>query len=297
MDGLARRSLFGLRFVDSGDLDAVAADILRRAQSEWQAFGTSPVVVTPNVDQLIMLSRHPRSRAAALVNTAHFVLPDGQPIVLASRLLGRPLRGRLTGSDLTSCMWKQLATSGRPCQVIASNPAVAEQLRAEHPNAQVTVAPILDASKPAEIAAYAAQCIADTAERRPEFVFVTLGFPQREVLIQEMLEQWPDHEPPTLLAVGASFDMHFGLRRRAPQWIQKASLEWFYRFVQEPRRLFARYFLRGPSFFKIVWQEWRYPAPVADLDANREIARRGHTQAAEAAAAVAHSRHEIVAGE
>ena len=51
--------------------------------------------------------------------------------------------------------------------------------------------------------------------------------------------------------------MLLGLKKQAPRWVQRAGLEWFFRFVQEPRRLFRRYFIDDVAFFPLVWREWR----------------------------------------
>jgi N-acetylglucosaminyldiphosphoundecaprenol N-acetyl-beta-D-mannosaminyltransferase len=87
---------------------------------------------------------------------------------------------------------------------------------------------------------------------------VTLGYPRRERLIRVMIDRWPAGVPyPLFAAVGASFEMLFGLKKQAPLWVRRAGLEWFFRFVQEPRRLFRRYFIDDMAFFPLVWREWR----------------------------------------
>ena len=77
------------------------------------------------------------------------------------------------------------------------------------------------------------------------------------------------------LAVGASFEYVLGVRKRAPQWMQRSGLEWFFRFVHEPKRLFFRYFVRDPAFLLVAAREWRqreprrrrrWLGPVRDLD-------------------------------
>jgi N-acetylglucosaminyldiphosphoundecaprenol N-acetyl-beta-D-mannosaminyltransferase len=257
---LTRTELFGLRFVDAADIDAVAIAVLAGADRDLLTEHPLPIVVTPNVDQLVMLDRNCSSTAADMVRRAAYTLPDGQPIVAASRLLKSPLRARLTGSDLVARMWTDLVAQRRQALVIATSDIVATRIRDHHPDATVVLAPVLDASKQDQIDDFARVCIAAMNGTRPEFVFVTLGFPKQEHVIDAMLRNWPSgQELPMFLAVGASFDMYYGIRRRAPKWLQRLGLEWFFRFLQEPRRLFARYFLRDPSFFRLVWREWRRP--------------------------------------
>jgi N-acetylglucosaminyldiphosphoundecaprenol N-acetyl-beta-D-mannosaminyltransferase len=91
-----------------------------------------------------------------------------------------------------------------------------------------------------------------------EFVFVTLGYPKQCNVIDGMLRRWPATRPlPLFLAVGASFDMYYGLVRRAPDIVQRMGLEWLFRLIQEPRRLFRRYLVDDPSFAPMVFREFK----------------------------------------
>jgi len=93
----------------------------------------------------------------------------------------------------------------------------------------------------------------------PRFVLLGLGHPKDALLSRRLLERWPAGLGPRPLCccLGGSFAMYTGLKRRAPQWMQDAGLEWFYRFLQEPRRLFRRYFVRDTAFFGIVLRAYR----------------------------------------
>jgi N-acetylglucosaminyldiphosphoundecaprenol N-acetyl-beta-D-mannosaminyltransferase len=264
---LTRTELFGLRFVDAADIGDVATAVLSGADRDLSTERPLPIVVTPNVDQLVLLDRDFSSTAADMVRRAAYTLPDGQPIVAASRLLKTPLQARLTGSDLVAKMWTQLVAESRSTLVVATSNNVADKIRQHHAAAIAVVAPVLDTRNQEQIDSFARDAIAALSAADPEFVFVTLGFPKQEHVIDAMLRNWPSERPmPMFLAVGASFDMYYGIRRRAPRWVQRLGMEWLFRFAQEPRRLFARYFLRDPSFFKLVWREWRHPSrrhPVA----------------------------------
>jgi N-acetylglucosaminyldiphosphoundecaprenol N-acetyl-beta-D-mannosaminyltransferase len=152
-----------------------------------------------------------------------------------------------------------LVATGRPALVVASSGGAAEGIRSEHPQARVVVAPMLPAEPSSAYDELAAEAVAALEGRRPDFVFVTLGIVKQELIIDALLRAWPvELRPaPVMLAVGASFDMYYGLRARAPGWVQRAGLEWFFRFVQEPRRLFRRYFIEDLHFVPLVWREWR----------------------------------------
>jgi len=256
-DRLARRRLFGLDFLDAPDTASVVELLLGydRAPSDD---GLLPVLVTPNVDQLVKVDAGSDPVATEVVRTARYVIADGQPIVWASRLLGAPLATRLAGSMLLIDLWPRLIAGGTPVLVVASSDEIADLVRRDHPGAVVVVAPQLRVDDPATFIDFADRCIAAIDPVATVHVFVTLGYPRRERLIRVLIDQWPAEAPyPLFSAVGASFEMLYGLKKRAPRWMQRAGLEWFFRFLQEPRRLFRRYFVDDMAFFPLVWREWR----------------------------------------
>lgn len=251
---LARRQLFGHDFVDESDLRNVALDLLASVDEPDAA---PRVVVTPNVDHLVQTPSIPRV-AQAVVDQARWCLPDGQPIVWASRLLGEPLAARLAGSSLVELLFTDSTLAFGPSVVIASDEVVAERLRGSVPETLAIVAPRLQVDDHAAIGGFVAAHLTAIVDHRPQIVFVGIGFPKDLLVIDALLARWPDRATrPIIVAVGASFEMLFGLRTRAPRWMQRAGLEWFYRFLQEPRRLFVRYFVRDPAFVVLVAREWR----------------------------------------
>ena len=257
-DGLDRKRLFGLDFVDAASVDEVAEALLLAEPVTTDASSrVLPLVITPNVDQLVKRDRHVDAVACDLAERAQFVLVDGQPIVWASRLLKRPLQTRLAGSSLTASLWPQLVAAGRRVLVVAGSPSTANRIRAEGPTFTAVDAPMLDVTRRGELEQFAAACVESARSSNAEFVFVTLGYPKQCNIIDGMLRQWPAGEPvPVFLAVGASLDMYYGAVRRAPSLVQRAGLEWFFRFVQEPRRLFRRYFVDDLAFAPMVAREW-----------------------------------------
>jgi N-acetylglucosaminyldiphosphoundecaprenol N-acetyl-beta-D-mannosaminyltransferase len=254
---LHREQLFGLDFVSAEDPQTVLADILSHCES---ADGTVPVVVTPNVDHLVLLPRAPEA-ARRLTTQSRWCLPDGQPIVWTSRLVGRPLATRLAGSSLVAAFWNDPALGDIPIAVIASSSSIATSVRSARPDSLALVAPWLPPDTQAAMQ-FVEQHVEDIVTRRPDLVFVALGFPKDLLVIDALLDMWPDTvSTPVFLAVGASFEMLFGQRKRAPAWMQSAGLEWFFRFIQEPRRLFIRYFVRDPRFVVLAARELRRASP------------------------------------
>jgi N-acetylglucosaminyldiphosphoundecaprenol N-acetyl-beta-D-mannosaminyltransferase len=252
---LQHQHLFGLDFVDETSLVPVI-DALMCGDIQSPEDDRVPVVVTPNVDQLVHLDRQTDPVSSELIRSAAMVLPDGQPVVWASRWLGRPLRARLAGSTLVHEMWPRVVAEGARSVVIASSERVAALVDAEGSHCHAIVAPMIRLDDRSGLDAFVDMCATLIDEVDAEFVFVTLGYPKQFHIIAGLLDRLPA-SPTTFFAIGASFDMHYGLVRRAPQWVQRIGMEWAFRLLQEPRRLFRRYLIDDPSFFRIVSREQR----------------------------------------
>lgn len=255
-DGLHRTRLFGLDLINSEHLEPVIDQILDgpRSSGEWH-----PVVLTPNVDIVVHLEQNQSAPEYELFHRAQYCLPDGQPLVMVSGLLGEKIKARLPGSELFQGLWPRIAEQERPVVVIASTDEVAALLEKQHPKAGYIVPPMFDEDDEDAIADIVTDTLAAAMAVRPELVLVGIGNPKDARIIAGLLDRWdPQVGPaPLCLGLGGSFNMHLGLRKRAPSWIQRMGFEWFFRFLQEPRRLFYRYFIRDMAFFPIVWREWR----------------------------------------
>ena len=256
VDGLARVELFGLDFVDDTSIERVADLVLERTPAEVEGH---PVVVTPNTDLLLQVQSTPDTRIREFFSKAWCVLPDGQPIVWASRLLGAPLRFRLTGSDLFAHLWPRLVRASVPVFVLAPSAAVASGLEASNPAAATLVAPMIDLAVRSDLVELATQCVAEITAIVAQVVILSLGHPKDVMIADEILQQLEATSTalPFILCLGGSAEMYLGIRKRAPHWVQRCSAEWLYRFAQEPRRLFHRYFVRDIGFIPLVWREYR----------------------------------------
>jgi N-acetylglucosaminyldiphosphoundecaprenol N-acetyl-beta-D-mannosaminyltransferase len=255
MDRVRTRRLFGLDFVDDISVDGTVERLLGPQAGDER----EPVVFTPNVDTVVRLPELESSGLAHRLRNARYVLPDGQPIVWASRLLKRPLRSRLAGSDLVPLLWRRIVAEGRTAMVIASCEEVAVPLRAELPSLAVYVPPVFDPGDPIAFADIVG-ATADLLDRAdPEFVFVGISYPKQQLLAFALIDQLrqQSRRPPVFLLIGGSFDMYVGRTPRAPAWMQRVGAEWFFRFLLEPRRLFCRYFIEDVRFLSIVGRELR----------------------------------------
>jgi N-acetylglucosaminyldiphosphoundecaprenol N-acetyl-beta-D-mannosaminyltransferase len=197
---------------------------------------------------------------AGVFRRAQYVLPDGMPLVYASRILKAPLASRLTGSGLFELMWPRLAAERRPVVVLCASEAIARRLGAEHPSARFIVPPLVDLGHNDQVEEVVDQLHGAVKESAAGLVLLGLGNPKDAVLAARLLDRYATDRTgsrPLCCGLGGSFDMYAGLKRRAPGWVQRSGLEWLYRFVQEPRRLFHRYFVRDRAFIGIVASEYR----------------------------------------
>lgn len=235
---------------------------VERTMSELAA-GRGGWIATANLDHLWRLRRDPafaRAYGAATLRVA-----DGMPLVWASRLQGVPLPERVAGSDLIHSLTAAAARHGRSVFLLGGNPGTAERaaerLTAAAPGLRVvgTCCPPFGFERdPVQLDNLRRQL----RDSRADVVFVALGAPKQEFLIEAVREVLP---AAWWIGVGISFSFVAGEVQRAPRWVQRLGLEWLHRLVQEPRRLARRYLWHGPPcalrlFAKALWARWR-PAP------------------------------------
>ena len=203
-------------------------------------------IVTLNVENLRRARLSPAVRS--LVATADLILADGMPLVWAGFLQGTPFPERVTGSNLIWSLTAACAQSGRSVFLLGGSPGSADAAKAvlqhRHPDLRITgtyCPPLGFETKPAEWERIAAAL----REEPADLIFVALGFPKQEQVIDRFRSDFPGF---WWIGVGISFSFVAGSVHRAPRWMQCAGLEWFHRFLQEPRRLFKRYFLHDIPF-------------------------------------------------
>ena len=210
------------------------------------AAGRGGFVVTPNLDHLRRSQRD--VSFSVLVAEANLVVADGMPLVWASRLQGTPLPQRVAGSDLISSLSAAAAGQGRSIFLLGGEDgtatAAAKVLRNRYP--QLTIAGTLCPAKGFENDEAAIQEItAKLRTARPDIVYVALGSPKQERLIDRIRGGLPKA---WWLGVGVSFSFLCGDVKRAPLWMRNWGLEWVHRLAQEPKRLFKRYVIAGIPF-------------------------------------------------
>jgi len=247
------RPLFGFDFENAADLSAIVERVLGPQPVDDRL----PFVVTPNVDYIVRLREPELADLAKALPRARYVLPDGQPIVWTSRILKPTLKSRLPGSSMFPVMWRRVVAEQRRAMIVASTEETAAKLRRELPDVGVVVPPHFDATDPAQLAAVVRSCREVIDAVKPEFVFFGISFPKQQwVALALEKELRRCGEPmPIFLLLGGSFEMYLGTTRRAPTWMQRVGLEWFFRFLMEPKRLFRRYFVTDTRFAWLLARE------------------------------------------
>jgi N-acetylglucosaminyldiphosphoundecaprenol N-acetyl-beta-D-mannosaminyltransferase len=187
-----------------------------------------------------------------LVERADVVVADGMPVIWASRLAGEPLPERVAGSSLIESLPRAAADTGATVFLLGGNVGAAEaaaaQLTGANPGLRIagTLCPPFGFDRdPAELDRIAHRLRA----AGPDIVFVGLGFPKQERLVERLRLELPRS---WFVSCGVSFSFVSGEIPRAPRWVQRAGLEWLHRLVHEPRRLFRRYVVQGFPFLARV---------------------------------------------
>lgn len=242
-------ALFGFSFLSFND-EAEAAEFLLRNASHSEKL---PVVCTPNAAQIVDFDRHPDLKSFFI--QSEFTLPDGSPIVWLSRLVGKPLASRITGSGIFPYMWKELAKAKENILMVVSDVEIQVRLQPEFSECHFLIAPIL--KKETEAIEWIPNIENLVNKHSIRYVFIGLGFPKQEWLCRGYLQRNPA-DSPLFLLLGASFQFYCGLKKRAPRFWQKIGLEWLHRFLQEPGRLWYRYTITNLKFLLLFIAEWRF---------------------------------------
>jgi exopolysaccharide biosynthesis WecB/TagA/CpsF family protein len=199
-----------------------------------------------------------------LVNSIELVTPDGQPVRWAMNILhGTALSERVYGPDLVAAVCATAAAEGMSVYVFGSTAetcsAVAEELPRRYPGLRISgVQPDRFRDATADEDAADVQRIRASGA---DIVLVGRGCPRQE----RWVAQHRGLIPVPMLAVGAAFDYIAGNITRPPRWMQRAGLEWLFRLVQEPRRLFRRYLVHNSLFCLMLAREMLHKRIVAPL--------------------------------
>lgn len=235
--------------IDNVNLIEAGTKVIEMAKNK----DTQSFVVTPNVDHIMKLRNDKEFKI--IYERATLILADGQPLLWAAKFLKKPLKEKVSGSDLFPLVCEMAAKEGLKVFLLGAQEGVA-LTAATRLTKKYTGLNVVGVYSPPfgfeKIKEENEKIITLLREAQPDILFVGLGAPKQEKWIYRHINAI---KVPVSLGIGASFDFEAGTIKRAPHWMQKNGLEWFWRFCQEPKRLFKRYFIEDSKFFLLLLLE------------------------------------------
>ena len=220
----------------------------------WAKTRSSKAVCLANVHMLIEAYRNPDF--ANVLHEADLVTPDGKPLVLMLQRLGIKHQNQVAGMDVFLNLCDLAEQTGVKVYFLGSTKKILNKIRrklsSEYPVLQVAGMKAIAKIETEDIAkSYDLELIDEINQSGAGIVFVCLGCPKQEI--------WMSHYHGSInsvmVGVGAVFSMYAGINPRAPRWIQQVGMEWLYRLLQEPRRLWGRYSSTIPPFLYLASKE------------------------------------------
>jgi len=212
-----------------------------------------------NVHTTVMASSDPYYMSA--LNGSTLTFADGKPIHWYSKLIDTSPASHIPGPDFMLNMLKKHYRTPIRHYFLGSTEDVLEKLisntTTKYPNAVVAGSYSPPFREMSDIETEA--ILENIRHARPHLIWVGLGAPKQE---QWMLRYADRLRPAFLLGVGAAFDFNAGLKNRAPEFVRKIGLEWLFRLLQEPRRLFGRYLTTNSKFIFLVVKSYLFKLVV-----------------------------------
>lgn len=215
---------------------------------------TFSLVVTPNVDHLMKIQNDSIFRG--IYDAANLVVADGVPLLWASNILGTPLKERINGTDLFIKLCEVSAVKEYSIFLLGGNKGVAQkacyELKIMFPDINIAgfYCPEFGFDKDTNECHRIQEIILAS---KADILFVGLGAPKQEKWINFY---GPGTNVKLAIGVGVSFSFISGDLKRAPLWMQRGGLEWFWRLLFEPRRLWRRYIIEDMPFFWLIGKAW-----------------------------------------
>jgi exopolysaccharide biosynthesis WecB/TagA/CpsF family protein len=225
------------------------------SQSEFLQSFTSGIVFTPNVDHLMKLQSD--SDFFQNYKSATYKLCDSKILFYVSRFLGTPIKEKISGSDLFPAFY-EYHKNNDDIKIFLLGAREGVALKAQEKiNSKVERNMVIGAHSPSfGFEKNEEEClkIIDIINQSGATVLaVGVGAPKQENFICQYKDKLPNIK--IFLAIGATIDFEAGNIKRAPKWISEVGLEWLYRLLAEPKRLWKRYLVHGPSFFWLILKQ------------------------------------------
>ena len=205
-------------------------------------------IITLNPEMVVTARKNFEFQAA--INNSHLIIPDGTGIVWASQLLNGEEIERVPGIELAEKILEAANELGKKVAIYGSKKEVLEKavskLKEKYPNIQ-----IVKAINGYELQEKNGKVAEDIASGNPDLVLVALGSPKQEIWINKHALLFPRC---VMIGIGGSLDIWSGVKKRAPEWMRNAHLEWLYRVITEPKRI-IRILVTLPRFVWMVVRE------------------------------------------
>lgn len=225
-------------------VDATSYEDAARRVARWADGSRSAYVCVASVH--MVMEAFDSAPFRGVVNGADLVTPDGKPLVWALKGLGLGDASQVRGTDLTSRVVERAARERIPIGLYGGTPELLESfvevLQTRYPGVEVAckIAPPFRPLSPEEDERVTREIVASGAR----ILLVGIGCPKQE----RWMAAHKGLIPAVMIGVGAAFDFHTGRIRQAPRWMQAAGLEWVFRLMMDPRRLWKRYAKHNPRF-------------------------------------------------
>lgn len=214
--------------------------------------GKKSYVVAINVDVVIKIEQD--TYLKKIVDDADMVLVDGKPLIWISNFHKAPVKAKISGSDMVPFLCKHAAEKKYLTFIIGGKDGIADmarkKLEEKHLGIQIvgTYAPPFGFEKDEDELKKINEMISKV---HPDLLIACFGCPKQEKWIYE---NYKKYDAKVSVCAGATVDFLAGNIKRAPRWMSEHGLEWFYRFLQEPKRMFKRYFVDDIKVLKLIWK-------------------------------------------
>lgn len=203
--------------------------------------------VVLNASKTVLATDDPQ--LATIINRCALVNADGQSVVLGARFLGKAIPERVAGIDLMRRLLDIAPGRNWRVYLLGAHQETIEQVNQLLVDEGVNVVGHRNGYWNTQQEDEVVEAIAETA---PDLLFVAMPSPRKELFLEKHLDRL---NTGLAFGVGGSFDVMAGKTRRAPRWMQKVGLEWFFRFLQEPRRMFKRYLIGNLRFVQLILKQ------------------------------------------
>lgn len=234
-------------YVNNISMEETINEICRLVDEKKKSY-----IVAVNTDVIVKIEGDEYLKK--ITDEADITLVDGKPLIWISKWLRRPVKEKISGSDLVPNLCQIAAEKNYTIFIIGGKEGVADSARVNLERAFKNIKIAGTYSPPPGFESdekELGRINQKINEACPDIVIACFGCPKQEKWVYENYNRY---NVAVSVCAGATVDFLAGNVKRAPKWMSEHGLEWFYRFVQEPERLFKRYFIDDMKIFRLVWK-------------------------------------------